>query len=104
MSLKGRREPAENVNRRVSASAFDATQVGQIDLGIMRKLLLGKLPLDPQPTHVFADDLAPIHRAHRAGGLRHGLGTISPNSRGMSYENSNDDRVRRYGRQRRKSD
>lgn len=54
-------QSADDGHRRVSATSLNPTQVGQINVGVVRELLLGQLPLDPQPTHVRADNFSPVH-------------------------------------------
>jgi hypothetical protein len=56
-------KPTQDSHRRVPSASLYATQVGQIDLSIVRKLLLSQLSLDPQSAHVCRDDFVPVHSA-----------------------------------------
>lgn len=72
------RQSRNDRQRRIAASALYATHVSQVDFGVVRELLLRKLPLDPQPLHICADNLVPVHRPDWSRATRYSLGTIVP--------------------------
>lgn len=71
-------ESPKHADRRIAPAALDAAQVGQVYLGVVGELLLGQLPLDPQPTHIRANDPAPIHPTDWRAAAGDDLGTIVP--------------------------
>ena len=62
MDVQGSCNPNEHADGRIAPSTFNAAYIGQIDFGIVGKLLLRQLPLDPQPPHIGTDDIVPVHR------------------------------------------
>ena len=71
-------QTAKHGHRGIASASLDSAQIGQVNLGIQRKLLLRKTAPLAQVPHVRADDLAPIHLQTEAGQDAAGLGTISP--------------------------
>lgn len=78
MDLQRSGQAAEDTDRGVPPSSLDSPQVCQVDLSVMRELLLGELALNPEAAHVRAHDPAPVHSWTRQFSLRQGLGTICP--------------------------
>jgi hypothetical protein len=78
MLLERGRQAAGNAHRWVAAPSLNAAQISHINLGVMRKLLLRELALNPQPSHICPDDLVPVHRAGWSLVGAKPLGTIIP--------------------------
>ncbi len=78
MGAKGDRNFCDDRYGRVASPSLDATKVGYVDVGVVGELLLGQPAFDPQPPHVRADDLVPVHRAAWNPVGAKPLGTIVP--------------------------
>tara|TARA_R100000406_G_scaffold47345_2_gene31963 strand:+ start:301 stop:564 length:264 start_codon:yes stop_codon:yes gene_type:complete len=55
-------DPTKHSYRRVPPASLDPTEVGEIDLRIMRQLLLRQLSLGAPPPDICSNDPVPIHR------------------------------------------
>jgi hypothetical protein len=49
-----RSDPADDEKARIATAAFDATEIGKVDLRLERELLLRQRTLPTKPSHIFS--------------------------------------------------
>ena len=70
-------EPLDNFNRRVAAPSFEVTDIGAMDICMVRELLLRPVTRLPQATQVPGKAIVNIHAHLLAGMSTINLQTIS---------------------------